>query len=263
MKPVVVLDKSYLQGSTPESIRALCADYCVIMPGALFYELLTSSAPVRARSYAKFPAVLNPVELLENVGELLRHESRHRRPAIPLYQHRAKILFQFNPKLAAGTFELTAQQREGEMTWRREVAREADLHAEIGTVTHKWFPNTVGASGRVRASGIAEARHAVAHDPKMVRVLYNNIRRRSFPRQSEIDPRWAFFRWMQVHLLAALKHIQIHGIAATPRDRQKLEHDVLDMQYQIMGILAGRIATRDKNVVIVVSELAPAVEILS
>lgn len=262
MKLEIVLDKSYLRGSPAASIRRLCSDYRVIMPGALFYELLACSASDRARCYAKFPAVLNPVELVENVGVLLRYEARHRKPAASLYDRRAKILFEFNPKLAAGTFEFTQEQQEGIAKWRQEVAIEADIHAATCAVTHKWFPKILGASGRANPSVIAEVRQAVATDPKLVRLLYNSIRRRSMPRQSAIDSRWACFRWMQVHLLAALRHMETHGLDAAPRDRRQLEHDVLDIQYQIMGILAGRIATRDKNVIRVVSELAPKTMIL-
>lgn len=263
MKPEIVLDKSYLLGSSTATIRQLCSDYRVIMPGALFYELLACRASVRTRCYAKFPAVLNPVELVENVGSLLRYEARHQKPATSLYERRTRILFEFNPKLAAGTFEFTEEQQSGVERWRKEIAMEADVHAETCAVTHKWFPKILGSSGRANPSAIAEVRQAVANDSKMVRLLYNSIRRRSFPRQSLIDSRWACFRWMQAHLLATLRHIETHGVAAAPRDRLQLEHDVLDLQYQIMGIVAGRIATRDKNVLRVVSELAPAAVILS
>jgi hypothetical protein len=262
VKSVIVLDKSYLQGSPPDTVKRLCAEYCVIMPGALFFELLTSSVPVRARCYAKFPDVVNPVQIVDHVGGLLNYESRSRRPAIPLYRHRERIAFRFNQKLALGTFELTAQQKRGEAKWRRQVASEADVHAAVCAVTHKWFPEIQGVSGRARPSAIAEARQAVAKDPSIVRERYGLIRRRSFPRESEIDSRWTFFRWMQVHLLSALRHIATHGIAAAPRNRQQLEHDVIDMQYQIMGILAGRIATRDGNIAKVVSDLEPKAEIV-
>ena len=257
MKPVVVLDKSFLQGSPPDCIRRLCADYCVIMPGALFWELLTCSDPIRARSYAKFPIKANPVALVEHVGVLLRYESQTRTPAIPLYARRKRMTFRFHAGVAAGGFQLTSPQRRGLVVWRREFARECDFHAEACMTTHRWFPGVVGASGRARRSGLEAVREAVATDHKMIRELYRTIRHRGMPFHTEIDPRWTHFRWMQVHLLATLRHISTHGLAKRPRDRQELEHDVLDMQYQIMGILAGRIATMDENIATVVSALAP------
>lgn len=87
VKPLLVLDKDYLQGSKPAAIEQLCRDYCVLMPEALFFELLTCSAAVRA-SFAKFPAQDNPVALMPRVSELVRFEWKKRRPARPLYAHR-------------------------------------------------------------------------------------------------------------------------------------------------------------------------------
>jgi hypothetical protein len=262
MKPVLVLDKSYLQGSSPGDIHALCDQYAVIMPGALFWELLTSSAPVRARSYAKFPQRPNPVAFIERVGKLLRYESRQHKPAIPLYSLRERLLFRFNPRLGAGTFQLTPQQQRGLAAWRREFAQECSTHQTTCATTHRWFPTIVGASGRVRRSELTMVCGQVASKGRMIRAFYGAIRRPSMPAAADLDRRWAYFRWMQVHLLATLRHIRTHGIARPPRNRQELEHDVLDMQYQIMGILAGRIATRDNNIAAVVSQLSPRAQII-
>jgi len=233
------------------------------MPEALFFELLTCSAAVRARCYAKFPAKDNPVALMPLVGELVRFEWRRRRPARPLYAHRLlKESFRFNARLAAGEFEFTTGHKRGIAAWRREVAEESDRHAELCRIIHRIFPGIVGQSGRARASGIAEARFIVANHRPMVREACRTFGRRLFPQAPDFDGRWVFFRWMQVHLLACLKHVSTHGINAPPRNRQQLEHDVIDMQYQILGTLVGRLASRDGNVKRVVSELVPEAAIV-
>ena len=264
MKPLVVLDKDYLQGSQPAVIEQLCRDYRVLMPEALFFELLTCSPAVRARCYAKFPANDNPVALMPIVSELLKVEQKTGRPARPVYAHRLlKESFRFNAKLAADNFEFTTGHRRGIARWRRDVAEDSDRHAVLCRTIHRIFPGIVGKSGRARASDIVNARWTVANRPRMVREACQTFGRRLFPQAPNFDGRWVFFRWMQVHLLACLKHAETHGIDAPPRDRQKLEHDVIDMQYQILGSLVGRLASRDGNVKRVVAELVPRALILA
>jgi hypothetical protein len=38
----VVLDKSYLQGSSKNEIQQMCSQHQVIMPEVLFFEIMTS-----------------------------------------------------------------------------------------------------------------------------------------------------------------------------------------------------------------------------
>jgi hypothetical protein len=54
----LVLDKSYLQGASPAEIHALCRSWRVIMPGALFFEYLTTTDPVLVGGAWLSPAVL-------------------------------------------------------------------------------------------------------------------------------------------------------------------------------------------------------------
>lgn len=263
VKPLVVLDKDYLQGSKPAAIEQLCRDYCVLMPEALFFELLTCGRAIRSQCYAKFPAQDNPVALMPLVGKLIRFEWKKRKPARPLYAHRLlKESFRFNARLAAGDLEFTSGHERGIAAWRRDVDKDADRHVELCRTIHRIFPGIVGKSGRARASGIADARSMVANHLPMVREACRTFGHRLFPQAPDFDGRWVFFRWMQVHLLACLKHVSRRGIDKPPLDRQELEHDVIDMQYQILGTLVGRLASRDGNVKKVVSELLPDAVIL-
>src|SRR4051794_10284095 len=111
MKPPIVLDKCYLQGSTREEIHQLCGDYTVLMPEALFFELLTTDEKVRTACFRKLPAVENTVELITHVGTLLAHEMETHTPATPIYERRPKMRFAFNPKLSEGGFSFTEEQR--------------------------------------------------------------------------------------------------------------------------------------------------------
>jgi len=247
LRPEIVLDKSYLQGASPGAIHNLCATFRVIMPGALLFELLTGDPVEGARCFAKLPPVMNPVEIVEHVGWLLRFEIRKKKPASPLYERRHRILFNFNAKLAHGTFVPTPEQKDAIGRWEKEVEREVDAFRERVAHTHRWFPTIEAASNRERSSIIKEIQAAVARDPKLLRKLYSSIRKKSFPRSQQLDNRWAFFRWMQVHLIGDLDHIFRYGVGSDLAGARRLENEVVDLQYRIMGVLAGALATRDKK----------------
>jgi len=55
-KQSVVVDKSFLQGSSGAHIRELAADRRLLVCDSLFYELLTTSPKVRAACFRKLPA---------------------------------------------------------------------------------------------------------------------------------------------------------------------------------------------------------------
>lgn len=79
MRPTVVLDKSFLQGSKALRIHEMAESHRLLMSDALFYELL-SNPKNRADCFAKFPKIDNPVELVQHVGGLLRREVESHHP---------------------------------------------------------------------------------------------------------------------------------------------------------------------------------------
>src|SRR5258707_316959 len=146
------------------------------MPGAIFFELLTGDPNERAKCFAKLPPVMNPVEIVEHVGRLLRFEARERKSAPPLYERRHRMLFNFNTKLADGTFVPTPEQKEGIGSWEKEVEREVESFRDRVAHTHRWFPAVEAASNRDRPVVIKEMQATIARDPKLVRKLYSSIR---------------------------------------------------------------------------------------
>jgi hypothetical protein len=149
--------------------------------------------------------------------------------------------------LADGTLILSPEQKSGVENWEKEVEREVEAFRELVTHTHHWFPAIGSASNRDRLGVIKETQVSVANDSKLVRKLYGSFRKRSFPTPAQIDSRWAFFRWLQVHLIGVLDHISRYGVGSNLAGAKQLENEVVDLQYRVMGVLAGAIASRDKK----------------
>lgn len=259
VKPELVLDKSFLRAVSPTYVAELCREYRVIMPGALLFELLTGDEATRTECFGRLPAGHNPVEIVEHVGKLLQYEARRNGPCPSLAEVRTVMLYRFNAKLADGSFTLNPQQKAALAEWSNELAEDVRLHKQMSAATHNWFAELQTATPATMASAVARARERVL-DVKFVRRRYGSITRPSFPRKDLVDRRWTFFRWTQVHLLAALEYIRRYGIGNPNVDAKRLENDVVDMQYQVMALLAGRIATRDQGMRAGVLALRPDME---
>ncbi|HXR24308.1 MAG TPA: hypothetical protein VN742_03025, partial [Candidatus Binataceae bacterium] len=58
------------------------------------------------------------------------------------------------------------------------------------------------------------------------------------------DEDWAFFRWIQVQLLGGLDFFASYGLEKIP-NREKLLHELLDLDYLLSALLVGGLACRE------------------
>ena len=95
----VILDKSYLQGTSHNRFQELSTQFRFLMPDVLFYELISCDEPVRSRCFRKFPQKSNPISLVKSVSELLRKELASHKPAGSPSENLLKVNYRFNPEL--------------------------------------------------------------------------------------------------------------------------------------------------------------------
>ncbi|MFP4087050.1 MAG: hypothetical protein ACLFUL_09695, partial [Desulfobacteraceae bacterium] len=253
----IILDKSYLDGATSQEINRLCKEYRVLMPDVLFYELTTTTETSRHRCFNKFPATSNPVELIPNVGTLLRYELNNLKPCTPLYDRREKIVFNFHSGLASGKFAFTMAQRQAVKEQEAYIVQETQEFLELAMMISTFFPDIRGASHGAFPEKIQGAKDQVSSDKSTVRRIYagllkeNNIATPVHP--DLLEPDWAYFSWMQVRCLYSLDLIfRYNGrIPATGKTRfwNSIEHDMLDCEYVILASLCGGLACSEKRMV--------------
>ena len=109
MKPAVVLDKNFLQGAPVGAVRALAESHTLVMPGALFFELLTTDVDARRKCFSKLPKSINPVQLVDHIGVLLKHEGKNSAPCGKPSAHCLDIDFQFNARLIDENYVLPSE----------------------------------------------------------------------------------------------------------------------------------------------------------
>ncbi len=88
----------------------------------------------------------------------------------------------------------------------------------------------------------------IRDDREDIRGFYRNHRVPPWPEPELIDEQWAFFRWIQVQLLAGLDFFASYGVKIQP-SLEKLMHELLDLEYLIMALLVGGLASREKRMI--------------
>lgn len=248
----IIVDKSFLDGSKTSSIEELCRAHHVLMTEELFFELITTDHEKQRRAFWKLPDTANPVSLIPNVGTLLRFESENVRPSTPLLQHRIEESFQFNSGLRDGTFVFQGTYNDELASLRKDTKERTQRFIERCFTIGKFFPELRG----IKISDIAEARGSMATDMNRVREVYRllteNHGNERLPDPTLIGPGWAWFHWVQVQMVAALRIFARHqGKRPSPIGPQfwdSAEHTMLDSYYVLFGTLCGALASRDREI---------------
>jgi len=254
MRPTVVLDKSFLQGSKAVTIYEMAKSHRLLMSDALFYELI-SDPKGRALCFAKFPKKENPVDLIGDPSGLLRREVQTHTPCGKPSDHCENIHFQFNATLLRDDYQLPPDMAATVLEHTEELRSDVASYLDTVRLTPTFFPDILKGNDASRAIARQEAERAVAEETdnllSFYRLLNSPPGEPSLPPADIVTRDWALFRWLQVKLLFALDvYCRYSGKLPEPLSTkvyERLEHDVLDAQYLILGLLEGAFATREKK----------------
>lgn len=251
----IVLDKSFLDGASGHQVRDVLVQHHALVIEPLFYELMTTDHPVRqSRAFNKFPREAGAFTLIPNMGTLLCYEFEKKKAVNTLDACAIKGRHIFNEALRDGSYVPTDRVRNDILNWQAEVERATDTFVRMCKSVHHFFPTLNGIQLRELPSAIAMARQAVATDPARLRAIYEEIRGwealDAKVDGSVLDKQWATFRFLQCHLLAALRIFGRYGghLPETPNFRLHAEHCTHDLEYVLVASLVGAIATNDREV---------------
>jgi len=251
----IVLDKSYLQGSSKNEIHQMCSQHQLIMPEVLFLEILTTKTENMVKCFKKFPEIENPVALVPNVGSLIRYETVKNSPCSPIETQFLKIRYVFNERLSKNQFIFTEEQKESLKEWGASTSEGTGGFIEKAIVTDGWFPELSDYKPGGPSNLITDAMDMVATNLDFLRKIYSQLRDKIYetykalwPEPHRIDKEWILLRYLQVHLLAALEYIRKYGKESQSTITHRLENEYLDIDYCIIGTLSDGLATRDKTI---------------
>ena len=260
-RPVIV-DKSYAQ--CVASLHELHRDWDLVFPDAFFFEVASTDARARNRCLSKLREIHcdGAVHVAPNVGELLRKEILGLSPAgAP-----AENLIRGLPldEFFGMTFEALAKARRDALhQTEMEFWRDVDGLVKKANMLLGRFRGTCEGTTQERKQACDIARNTIARDRGFVSAFFADfVCRGNHPlpgspilaaiaRSDTFGPAWTIYRWVQVQLLYGLELAEKHGHldpeALTPNQRERLQHDVIDMEYLILGVLQGALASNDNR----------------
>lgn len=248
----VVVDKSYLRGASKSLIGQLSQSNRLLMTESLFYELITNEKD-RAQCFSKLPIGENPVDLVMHVGGYLQKEHYRMKPAPKPSEAILKFPFRFHPALADGSFYPDFKQQQHIAQWAAEHRSDVQslwVHARI---VYERYPLIFSGSNEERAYARSEFERLIASSKEAVLAIYSGFKapkgNRKHPSVRLVDESWFIYKWVQVNVLfavdVAVRYSQFLD-GKVPREiEEKLEHDVLDSQYLMIGAHQGSFAVEE------------------
>jgi len=251
---LIVIDKSWLQARSKEHMLSIFSNNRLLLPDMLFYELTTADDNVvMKRCFEKLVDSVNSCDLIENVGGLLRYEKENNMPSTPLnnkpFLRSADNFKEVFEKLISDGF--TSEQdkiRDGEFRVREvdETETLKRVFASVGV----WFPELYKIRFGSSESAYQPIYEQIADDSNKIKSIYGEItelRKKYYPAVQSIDKNWAFYRRIQVHLLAAVEYCQKYGVDNATVISKKLPNEFQDLEYLIIATLADGFATYEKR----------------
>jgi hypothetical protein len=257
LRPTVVVDKCYLQGSKTDHIRELCLSHNILMTDVLFYELISSSEPQRSRCFAKFPPTENPVSIIQHTGALLRKEINSHAPSGKPSDNPENIRYRFHPELATGEYVFPEDARQALDEENYKTHESVVSFIQRVRIIKEIFPELLIGSDFDKAAANQEAVRIIVSDTTSILKFYSNfespVGEKPLPPVEIITPAWALFRWVQIQLLMSLDvFFRYQGKIPEASELthpwyDKIEHDLLDAEYLVLGVLEGSFATTERK----------------
>lgn len=253
----IIFDKSFLDGASHQLVYDICAAHKVMYSESLIFELITTDKKSQVRCFSKLPNTQYSFALLPNIGTLLRFEVENCTPCIPLFERRIQGSYIFNPELKAGTYFPQGEVANILKIWCNQVNENTKSFLQRCQVVYQFFPELIGIKYQSLALAISIARMNIATDSDLVRRIYSSILK-EIPLPNALEPKslneqWAWFRWIQCKVLAALRIFQRYQYEVLDNPSAKIflkaEHSMHDIDYIILGALAGTLATNDKEII--------------
>ena len=228
------------------------------MPDVLFFELMSNDEN-RDKCFRKLPDGENPLVLLPGVGDLMKMEVRNNRPCGIPSRNPEVARYQFNKKLADGTFQLDAEQQALVAEKRAELRADVDGLVQRVEAVGTMFPQLLGGRDADRKAFKESVEETIGTDREQLMRFYASLEvpaleGEAFPAAERLTPNWAIYRWLQVNLLMGVDLLYRYKLTLQDKDvmteklATELENDILDSQYVIVGALEGALASGDKNV---------------
>lgn len=227
------------------------------MPEVLFMELMTTDENERIMCFDKFPSIENPVDLIPNVGGLMRFEVENNAPATPIQDRKLPVKFTFNEKLKNEIWQFTEDQSKAIDEWNETIDDRLIEFKQQSAIVPQFFPQLINFPPGGPNSLIKSAMNEVATNRDKILEIYERARPNRFPKSDVVNEKWAVYRRLQTHILVGLDYIGKYGAANVNVISKKLKNYRLDVDYIVTGVLTEALATKENSMAQFFQELLP------
>ena len=260
----VIVDKSYIQGAGVDFLLELQDDWNLLFPDAFFFEVASTAQTAREQCLAKLREVHRSGQLFvaPNIGELLRREIHSLSQAGVPSENLVEGL-DLDTFLGTRFHDLSKARREALQSTELDFEHAVDgLVARARTLQGRFRGTCEGTTGQ-RKEAHRRAREMIAQDTDFISGFFADFvcqathappgapMLAAIARTGRLGPQWTIYRWVQAQLLYGLELTERNGRLTpngiTPKQKEKLQHDVLDIEYLVLGALEGALATTDKR----------------
>lgn len=256
-RPNVVIDKSYLRGSSREQVGELASQHTLLMSIPLLYECIKEEPKTRAKLFRKFPPTKPPYILIPPIHELIQLENSNHLPSGRPSANAPNKDYSVHEKLIDESYVLSENQISALENKRAEVNTDTaiflSLVEEEAANLKSEFDNI---DNTMRENKKADIEKRIAADQDYISEIIKRVSQCSgsmIQKSITFDKSWANFRWFQVVQLFALdvyfRYPSLKDIKKSEKAYEKLRHDVIDAQYLMLALLEGGFATRERKLI--------------
>jgi len=235
LKPPLVIDKSFAHKRSGR-LGALADQYTLLVPSAFYYEVFTTEPSKRVRALNDFPR-FRRIDIPSIQGAELDSGE-------PLNSVEAPEL-SVNPEAAGEAWELGSQERTAIGKYESAVVAPAleFWRAVIAARAIPGFSPQELASINGEREGFIQLCNELSGEARVQRIA-DEI---GWVHAGKLDSRWFHFRLFQVWGLQALLLLFRYRDSRYAVSEERLEHDVHDLEYLMLGLHAGALATAETS----------------
>ena len=241
---LVVVDKDWLIKIKMEDLNSFTNNHRFLIIAALGYEIVTAKESHLIGCRRRLKSIQKHLDIIDHVGSLLNYEIAQHNPCTPIenrvYDQDDRIIENFLSRISTGKEKIQIEDLHN--AWEKEGVESFKM---ICSGVSYWLPElrkiTAGSDER-KIKSILEK---VAINHSLIKQVYDKIRHDDYPPTEKINENWALYRWVQIHLMAGVEYVRKYGAGNIEAKSNGFSNDNIDIQYCIIGVLAGGIATDD------------------
>jgi hypothetical protein len=241
------MDKSWVH-APGKLIHSVAQEFHMLFSEVLFYELLTTAPSEMTHCFRNLIGLEASLALIPNLRRLLRYENNTQEPCTPLLKRKFVVPIEINRKTGQPNFPFSDKQRaliESERS-RRDVEDPKEIQ-EVLASTAGWFPALKKVKPGSNRQLIDKLEEHIASDDQMIKAIYNAIRHPPMPPASSLSQDWAYYRRMQVYLLAGVDYCWRYGSGNKECRPKDFANQCIDLEYLVLGLLADAFLTRENR----------------